>query len=538
MIRFISGICTLVVCIGTTGLVAQNDIYDPNTITEIRITFTNPSWADSLQNLKEDPSQPRLLADLRVNDVLYPSVGVRYKGNSSYNAVQRKGKQKLPFNIKVDYQIEGQLLPGGYNRLKLSNGFRDPSMIREVLGYEIARSYMPASQANFARVFINEEYFGLYTSVESVDAHFLLDQFGDNQGTFLKCDPVWGYQRPAECPEGDKSSLQYLGQQAPCYQGLYEMKSDSGWSDLIDLTKVLHQNTDNLDQVLDIDQTLWWLAFNNVMINLDSYQGAFCHNYYLYQDKEGTFHPVIWDLNLAFGGFSLLGLPEQKSLDAQGMEQMSMFIHYKQQNAKRPLITKVLSNDLYRKMYVAHIETILNDYFSAGQLEKRANELQAIVKDAVLADTKKLYSDSAFTQNLWHTEMAGSTPIVGILELMEARASYLRNHKLIQKADPEILEPVFEEEEEAIRVRVQMKGTESGWIFYRNGKHGRFDKRAMVLKASLHEDQGSDGWVWYEAMIPKNGDSRFDCYFVAEARVNATVLPSRSGTNYFTYGEK
>jgi hypothetical protein len=34
----------------------------------------------------------------------------------------------------------------GYGTLKLANVYNDPSFVREVLSYEIARKYMPASQ--------------------------------------------------------------------------------------------------------------------------------------------------------------------------------------------------------------------------------------------------------------------------------------------------------------------------------------------------------------------------------------------------------
>ena len=38
------------------------------------------------------------------------------------------------------------------------------------------------------------------------------------------------------------------------------------------------------EKVLDVDRALWMLAFNNVLVNLDSYSGAFRQNYYLYHD--------------------------------------------------------------------------------------------------------------------------------------------------------------------------------------------------------------------------------------------------------------
>ncbi len=512
-----------------TAIYAQNDLYDPDHITEIKIFFAEENWADILEEYKEDPQEPRLTADLEVDGTRYRAVGVRYKGNSSFNAVHRKGHHKLPFNIKIDHLIDDQVLPGGYDKLKLSNGFRDPSFLREIIGYEIAREYMPASRANFARVYVNEEYLGIYTSVESVDKQFLERRFGEGDGVLVKCDPIWNYEHPATCPEGDKASLQYLGADSACYEGLYELKSDTGWGELIRFTKILKESPEELDQYLDVDQTLWLLAFSNVIVNLDSYLGAFCHNYYLYQDEEGVFHPIIWDLNLAFGGFRLSGLESNSNLSDADMQEMSMFMHYKQQNNKRPLVTQLLANDLYRKMYVAHCKTILEEHFLHGQYLERARELQALVKEAIWQDSSKLYSDSAFIHNLERTEDADGTPIIGLAELMGKRAEYLGAHKLISDPSPEIGDLSITTKGDSVLIGVALSDAEAGWLFYRDMEGRRF--RKIPMEATGETDNGQQ---MYRASLPNAADLQY--FLVAEGPINARVHPARAGREYLTLG--
>jgi len=512
-----------------TALYGQSDLYDPDRITEIKIFFAEDNWAEILEEYKEDPEEPRLTADLEVNGVRYRAVGVRYKGNSSFNAVHRKGHHKLPFNIKIDHLIDDQVLPGGYDKLKLSNGFRDPSFLREIIGYEIARQYMPASRANFARLHVNEEYLGVYTSVESVDKQFLERRFGEGEGVLVKCDPIWKYEHPTSCPEGDKASLQYLGADSACYAGLYELKSDTGWDQLIQFTKVLNESPEDLESYLDVDQALWLLAFSNVIVNLDSYLGAFCHNYYLYQDEEGVFHPIIWDLNLAFGGFRLTGLESNSNFSDADMQEMSMFIHYKQQNNKRPLVTQLLSNDLYRKMYVAHCKTILEEHFLHGQYLERAKELQNLVSEAIWQDSSKLYSDSAFVHNLMRTEDADGTPIIGLAELMQKRAEYLGEHKLISDPAPEIGPVSTTSKGDSVVLEVTLSGAEAGWVFYRDMKGRRFRKIPMEVA-----DSGEDSQKMYRASLPDAADLQY--FLVAEGKINARVHPARAGREYLTLG--
>ena len=68
--------------------------------------------------------------------------------------------------IKLDY-IKGAQNYEGIDKIKLSNVIQDPSFVREVLSYEIARKYMPAGEANYTNLFINDTLIGLYTNVEA-----------------------------------------------------------------------------------------------------------------------------------------------------------------------------------------------------------------------------------------------------------------------------------------------------------------------------------------------------------------------------------
>ena len=128
------------------------DIYDVRSVKDVKIKFEFDDWKNQLNDLKEAGNNERLIGTVTLNGTRYDSVGVRYKGNSSYFNVRNTGSSKLPFNIKINHTKKKQKLPGGFTSLKLSNVFRDPSFLREVLAYEIAGKYMPAPRANYVRV--------------------------------------------------------------------------------------------------------------------------------------------------------------------------------------------------------------------------------------------------------------------------------------------------------------------------------------------------------------------------------------------------
>lgn len=158
-------------------------------VQEVRIEFLNKDWDRKLDSLKQANPEARILATAWVNGQRFDSVGVRYKGNSSYFRARNETLKKLPMNIKLDFKKKGQTLANGQNTIKLSNAFLDPSFVREPVAYEIIRNYMPAPQCNFAKVYLNNKYWGLYVNSESIDFNFIKKHFGVTNGHIIKCDP-------------------------------------------------------------------------------------------------------------------------------------------------------------------------------------------------------------------------------------------------------------------------------------------------------------------------------------------------------------
>ncbi|MEM6726154.1 MAG: CotH kinase family protein, partial [Bacteroidota bacterium] len=259
----------LLVCC-SSWVVAQSDFYATDEIQTIEIEFEQSNWRVLLDSLKANNAEARLEATVHINGQKFNRAGIRFKGNSSYNSALRDGLIKLPFNIKLDY-FDRSANYQGYQTIKLANGFRDPSMVREVLAYEIAREYMAAPKANFAKVYVNDAYYGLYTNTESIDRSFLKEHFGDKNGAFFKCDPDYHAEPLPDCRADQKSDLTYHGNDSICYLDNYERKSNniSDWNNLIRLTRRLNHHPKKLEDILDIDAALKMLAFNNLIVNLD-----------------------------------------------------------------------------------------------------------------------------------------------------------------------------------------------------------------------------------------------------------------------------
>jgi spore coat protein CotH len=503
------------------------DIYDLMRVREVKLRFAQNNWDVLLDSLKQSGDDQRLLGEVTIDGIKYDSIGVRYKGNSSYHNVRNQESSKLPFNIKVDFKKKKQTFPGGYTSLKLSNSFRDPSFLREVLAYEIAGKYMPSPRACYVKLYVNDVLIGLYNSTESVDEKFLMDHFGYNKGTLIKCDPIWDAAPDKKCLKGEKASLMYQGEDAECYKSNYELKSEEGWKDLIHLTKVLNEKPKEVGKILNVDQVLWMHAFNNVLVNLDSYTGRLCHNYYLYLDSFDVFHPLLWDMNLAFGAFRHDG--SGSPLTDQQMIELSPFIHYKSPN--RPLISQLLADDLQRKIYLAHMGTIIKDHFANGSLKSRAIQWQQLIDFHVQQDKNKLYTYEAFKANLQSTQAADKENIIGIMELMDARLKYLQAHPLLTKTPPAISMVQHQVNDiKTHKVTARVENGEEVWLFYRQKDKAPFQQIAM--KDDGQHGDSSAGDKIYTITLELHKGANY--YIVAENEKTAALLPERASFEFYT----
>ena len=271
--------------------IAQS-FYDQNTIQTVEVFFPFTNWDYRLDTAKSG-SEGYILADsVRVNGTTFVDCGVKYKGNSSYNA----NNNKNPFHIELNYVHSGASYQG-YKDIKLGNGFSDPSFIREVLGYDILSNYMDCPQANFANLYVNGSLRGLYSNTENIGKRFNADHYYSSANTHFKCTPPGGVNPQS----GIFPDLKYLGTDSSLYFDRYELKSKYGWNDLVRMTDTLNNFTSFAESNIDIDRALWMFAFNNVLVNLDSYSGSFKQNYNLYKDDNKRFIPTSWDLNMSFG---------------------------------------------------------------------------------------------------------------------------------------------------------------------------------------------------------------------------------------------
>jgi spore coat protein CotH len=498
---------------------AQN-FYDRTTVQTIEVFFGFTDWDSQLDAATVTDSY--IIADsVRINGITFDSVGVKYKGNSSYNA----NNNKNPLHINLDYVKSNQDYQG-YRSIKLQNGYQDPSMIREVLSYAILEQFMDCPKANFANVYINGTLRGLYSNAENIDEKFNGDHYYLADETYFKCNPVGG-AGPGTTISPD---LKYINMDSSSYFNGYELKSTYGWTRLVDLINTLNNDFTNIESKLDIDRAIWMLAFNNVLVNLDSYSGAFRQNYFLTWDLNSRFVPTIWDLNMSFNGFP------GGTGSGSGSATLDPFSNSTSNN--HPLIKKILANPMYKRMYMAHLRTIVQEIFENQTYITMANTIRSTIDASVQADPYKFFTYSQYQNSLTTAVTAGGGPgggisIPGIQTLMDARVNYFNTNTNYVFVAPTINSFASNNSSpnygSTIYITANCTNESIVYLGYRLDHQLKFN-RVQMFDDGAHFD-GAAGDHIYGAQVVLNGVD-FEYYIYAENSNAGIFSPQRAEHEY------
>ena len=503
---------------------AQQSLYTTQHVQRIEIFFAASNWDYQLDTIKLGQGGYLMADSIRINGLAFDSIGIKYKGNSSYDSTYTKN----PMHIRLDkYKSHSY---AGIKDIKLANIYADPSMVREASTYSLLTQYADVPGVGFVELWVNGKRIGLFTNTEAIDDHFLGNTFGLSSNTLMKCNP-------ANPGPAHRSTLHYKGSDSTLYFADYELDSKYGWKEFVSYMNRLDKDSSTIDQVLDVDRALWMLAFNNVFVNLDSYTGAFAQNHYQFKDVNGRFCPLIWDLNMSIGGFPFLGNASggMGTLTVSGMEQMPLLAH--KQDRDWILIYDLLKQPKYERQYVAHVRTMLNEQLSQGQSIALAQQLQGLVDSCVARDSNSFFSYAQFQNSLTTGYTVGSHIVPGIATFLNNRYGYLMTDSLILKAAP-VLSNAKAFSADSVyghlctfRVKLD-KPLQDVYVGYRFNHHNKFAK-VLLLDDGLHND-GIAGDSIYGASILMNGIN-VEYYFMADNGMAVSFLPARAEHEFFNF---
>ncbi len=310
---------------------------------------------------------------VRFGDRTWSYVGMRYKGNSSLRTAWQTGVRKLSFRLNFDkyedvYPETTNQKFHGFKEMTFSNGFKDPSLIRDKTAADIFRAAgVPAARSAFIRVYVDvgegPVYFGLYTMIEDPSDAMLDAQFADGSGNLYKPEgesATWGSFAAADFEKKTNETSGFEDVQAAITALNADRADAAAWRA-------------GLEAAFDVAGFLRVLAVNQTMVNWDSY-GCIAHNYYLYGDPSagGRLVWFPWDLNEAlYAGMTPPNCyPQSVMLDEVG--------------TRWPLIRNLLDDPTYRAAYQAELTTVVNGAFATAAVEAQLDANHALISPYVI----------------------------------------------------------------------------------------------------------------------------------------------------------
>ena len=471
-----------------TGGQTPTGLYDPSIIRTIDLTFSQANyWSQMQSNYANKIDIP---ADMTVDGVTYPNVGVRFKGQTSYFAAQNTDKKS--FNISLDYS-DPDLNLMGYQTLNLNNCFQDESYLREFIYLHQIRKHIPAAKAAFVHLNINGQSWGIYPSIQQLNGEFIREWFLSNDGSRWRADvetttgggpPNWG---------DGTAALNYLGTDTAQYQQYYTLKrstTDNPWDDLVRTSDIL-ENTplanleDSLRNVMDIDRTLWFLASEILFTDDDGYVYKGKMDYYLFWEAEtGRMIPLEYDGNSVMDPNKFSWSPFHNETDAN-----------------YPLLNRMLAVPSIRQRYLAHVRTMLEESIDTGMINPIIRQYGDMIDTEVFNDPKKIYTYNAFQAEK-----------LALQQFFLSRYNYLSLNSEVDVVSPDISNVFYatngqqwvkplENEATTINASVSSStGLSKVTMYYSNAIVGNFT--AVEMFDDGNHDDGMAGDGVYGATIP------------------------------------
>ena len=271
----------------------QDDLFNDTTLHDVHLRINERDWQTLRVNFEDDTFYP---ADLVWNGVTVRNVGVRQRGFGSRTASKP--------NLRVDmnrYASNQRFV--GLTAINLDNVYSDPSMMRDPLAMKIyARLGVPAPRQAHARLFVNDEYAGVYVIVEPVDRTFISRVYGEAEADQESGGYLFEYRWI------DEYDFSYMGPSLAAYVGIFRAQTrdtsalTSLYAPLEELIRTINETPRDrfgaeVGRLIDLPQLARFVGLQNCMAELDGFAGYYgANNFSLFRFRDGRPAVVIpWD---------------------------------------------------------------------------------------------------------------------------------------------------------------------------------------------------------------------------------------------------
>jgi hypothetical protein len=283
---------------GVARAQVSDDFFNDATLQEVRLAVNSNDWQMLKDLADENTYYP---ADLTWKGVTVRNIGIRSRGNGTRNGI--KPGLRVDFNR---YLTNQEFL--GLKAVILDNVYSDASSIRESVAMKLyARVGLPTVREAHVRLYVNNEYIGLYVIVESVDRTFISRLFGAAEANTETGGYLFEYKWQFYW------NFEYLGPNLDTYAALFRPQTrdtdavSTIYTPIEGLVRAVNESSDQdfasaVGAYLDLTEVMKYLAVETFTTEWDGLAGNWStNNFYLYRFKEGGVSQLIpWDKDHAF----------------------------------------------------------------------------------------------------------------------------------------------------------------------------------------------------------------------------------------------
>ena len=182
---------------------------------------------------------------------------------------------------------------------------------------------------------------------------------------------------------GSGANLNYIDDDLDSYSDIWDgdvtSSSNADHKRVVTALKNISEGND-LEDYMDIDNLLRYMAVHIFAVNEDSLSGSMAHNYYLYE-YDGKLNLIPWDYNLSFGGMG-------SGSDATSVVNSPIDDAF----SSTTFFDTLMEDETYHSQYYAYLEELVSEYIEGGGFDEFYNRVRSQIDELVESDPTAFYT--------------------------------------------------------------------------------------------------------------------------------------------------